>query len=132
MIGRANQVLPSCFPVKEVLALGRRRLHLAPTLSAAAPPATGTASRVIGYYPAWGIYGRSFEIAEDTLRGWTDPASAVASRVVTGGPAPAPMRDMLDGMTAKLAADAAALDARQTHLRDSAHQLSERISAFLG
>ena len=76
--------------------------------------------------------GRSFEIAEDTLRGWTDPASAVASRVVTGGPAPAPMRNMLDGMTAKLAADAAALDARQTHLRDSAHQLSERISAFLG
>ena len=43
----------------------------APTLSAAAPPATGTASRVIGYYPAWGIYDRSFEIADlpgETLR----------------------------------------------------------------
>ena len=36
----------------------------APALSVAAPPATGTASRVIGYYPAWGIYGRSFEIAD--------------------------------------------------------------------
>jgi len=35
-----------------------------PSLSAAAPPVTEAASRVVGYYPAWGIYDRDFEIAD--------------------------------------------------------------------
>jgi len=35
-----------------------------PGLSVAAPAAMGTASRVVGYYPAWGIYDRGFEIAD--------------------------------------------------------------------
>ena len=34
------------------------------SLSAAAASAMGTASRVVGYYPAWGIYDRGFEIAD--------------------------------------------------------------------
>jgi chitinase len=33
-------------------------------LSAAAPPAAGAASRIVGYYPGWGIYDRGFEIAD--------------------------------------------------------------------
>ena len=58
---------PECFSIRRtasallcsLLALGGL-----PPFAVAAPPATGAVSRVVGYYPAWGIYDRSFEIAD--------------------------------------------------------------------
>jgi len=43
---------------------GRFALRCVATLCLAAPPATGETGRIIGYYPAWGIYDRGFEIAD--------------------------------------------------------------------
>ncbi len=76
--------------------------------------------------------GRTFDISEETLRGWTNPTSAVASRVVTGGPAPVSTRAMISEMTGRLEDDRATLETRSSHLRHSAQQLSERIATFLG
>ena len=75
--------------------------------------------------------GSTFDISEDALRHWTDPTLAVASRKVTGGPAPETTREVVDQMETRLRTDAQALQHRRKALKDSKERLMARINAFL-
>ncbi|HEY0276415.1 MAG TPA: argininosuccinate lyase, partial [Paenirhodobacter sp.] len=76
--------------------------------------------------------GRSFDLTEATLRGWMDPASAVAARKVPGGTAPEIVTAMLVEMQARLAEDTGAVAARHAHLHNASEALSRRVAALIG
>ena len=74
--------------------------------------------------------GRTFALDESTLKSWTDPISAVASRNVPGGPAPAIVKDMLSEMQARLDADQETVISRRNRLSQATARLSDRAKAL--
>lgn len=74
--------------------------------------------------------GRTFDLAEETLRRWMDPMESVASRSLPGGTAPAAVEAVLAEMGQRLAADAAAVQRRRDGLQRAARQLSDRVAAL--
>lgn len=76
--------------------------------------------------------GRRFDLDEARLRGWMDPAQAVAARDVPGGAAPVAVAAVLKQMRDRLAQDAAAREARAEGLRHAAGTLAARVAALAG
>ncbi len=60
--------------------------------------------------------GRTLGIAAEAVTNALDPAQNLASRRVTGGPAPAMVRTMIEERRLRLQADATAIAARRAHL----------------
>lgn len=76
--------------------------------------------------------GRSFELSEEKLRGWMDPAQAVLARRVPGGTAPDVVRGMLVEMRDRLDGDDRARGVRRDSLAQGARKLADRVAAMTG
>ncbi len=75
--------------------------------------------------------GRTFDIAETTVRGWMDPALAVAARNVPGGTAPAAVRALLSTMSDRLRADEQAVAGRRSVLEGAQARLVSAVTGIL-
>ena len=76
--------------------------------------------------------GRSFDLPEQRLRGWMDPAQAVSARNLPGGTAPEAVEAVTGEMHARLATDRATRDGRVAHLRDAGRRRAERVAQLIG
>ena len=91
----------------------------------------GLVTADLGNAAAREVLGRPTRLTDDDVHAALDPARNVAGKTVTGGPAPAEVRRMLERMRAELAAAEARQAGRRQRLADADRRLRELVEGLM-